>query len=67
MAVMVQAGRPQITNLYVTWQLRYRRTGHRSQYNKAHASNGTVGQATDHIIIKRMAVTVQAEMPQITK
>jgi len=66
MAVTVQADRPQITIQYNAWQLWYRRTGHRTQYYTAHGSYGTDGKATDHNIIQRMALRVQAERSQIT-
>ena len=36
---------------------------HRSQYNTAHGIYGTGGQATDHNIKQRMAVTVQPDRP----
>jgi len=66
MPYTVQADRPQITIYYSAWQLRYRRAGHGLQYNTAHDSYGTGGQTTDHNIIERMEVTVQAAMSQIT-
>jgi len=66
MAVTVQADKQQNTIYYSAWQLLYRRTCHKSQYDRAHASYGTGGQNTDHNIIQHMAVTVQADMPQIT-
>jgi len=61
MAGTVKADRPQITIQYNAWQLWYRRTGHRSQYNTAHGRYGKGRQATDHNKIQYMAVSLQME------